>query len=67
MPTIKHHRNRLLPLYIGFVMILGAVGYVAWHMYTIDCGITPVAVFLVLGVVPIIYLALMYLAFVSQE
>ena len=67
MSAIKHHRNRLLPLYIGFVIILGAVGYVAWHMYTIECAITPVPVVLVLGVVPILYLVLMYLAFVSQE
>ena len=67
MPDVAHRRNRLLPLYIGFVIILAAVGYVGWYMYTIDCGITPIAVFLVLGVVPIIYLALMYLAFVSQK
>lgn len=67
MTETKHRRNRLLPLYIGFVIIVAAVGYVAYHMYTIDCGITPVAVFLVLLVVPVVYLVLMYLAFTSQE
>jgi len=67
MDQTKHRRNRLLPLYIGFVIIVAAVGYVAYHMYTINCGITPVAVFLVLFAVPVIYLVLVYLAFISQK
>ena len=60
-------RNRLLPWYIGLVITLAAVGYVAYHMYTIDCAVTPVPVFLVLAVVPAVYLTLMYLVFTSQE
>ncbi len=67
MNEIKHRRNRLLPLYIGFIIVAAAVSYVAWHMYTIDCGITPFPVFLVLFVVPVVYLVLMYLAFTSQK
>lgn len=67
MNEIRRRRNRLLPLYIGFAIIVVAVGYVGWHMYTVDCAITPIAVFLVLGIVPIVYLALMYMAFISQD
>jgi hypothetical protein len=36
-------------------------------MYTVDCAITPVPLFLVLGVIPVTYLVLMYLAFISQK
>lgn len=60
-------RNRLTPLYIGFVLILGAVCFVAYRMIMEDCGTTPVLDLGVLAVIPIAYLALMYLALVSQE
>ena len=62
-----HRRNRLLPWYIGIVIVFGAVAYVGYHMYAIDCSVTPPVVFMVLAVVPIVYLVLMYLAFTSQE
>ena len=48
-------------------LIVAAVGYIGWYMYTVDCAITPIAVFLVLGVVPVVYLVLMYMAFISQD
>ena len=31
-----HRRNRLLPWYIGIVIVFGAVAYVGYHMYAID-------------------------------
>lgn len=60
-------RNRLLPWYIGIVIVFASVAYVGYHMYVTDCAVTPPVVFMVLGVVPIVYLVLMYLAFTSQE
>ncbi|GLQ56592.1 hypothetical protein [Devosia nitrariae] len=44
-----------------------AVGYVGYQMVVTNCPVTLPVVLLVLGVVPIVYLALMYLAFVSQD
>lgn len=60
-------RNRLMPWYIGIVIILAAVIYVGYQMYTGNCGVTFGPAFIVLAVVPVVYLTLMYLTFVSQE
>jgi hypothetical protein len=60
-------RNRLLPWYIGIAIVFASVAYVGYHMYVNNCAVTPPTVFLVLLVVPVVYLVLMYLAFTSQE
>ncbi len=60
-------RNRLTPWYIGIAIILAAVGYVGYQMSTTDCGMTPTFIFLVLGVIPAVYLVLMYYTFTSQK
>jgi hypothetical protein len=60
-------RNRLLPWYIGIVIVLAAVLFTGYRMYTGNC---PAPTFVELGVlvvIPGVYLALMYLTFISQE
>ncbi len=59
-------RNPLLPWWIGFAIILAAVVYVGYLFTTIDCAIAPALTFIVLGVVPIVYLVLMYTTFRSE-
>ena len=60
-------RNRLLPWYIGLVIILAAVAYVGYQFYATKCQATGLAGFLVLIVLPAVYLALMYLTLRSQD
>lgn len=60
-------RNRLMPWYIGVVVILAAVTYVGYQMFYVGCP-APIGIELgVLVIIPIVYLGLMYLTFVSQE
>jgi hypothetical protein len=60
-------RNRLIPWYIGIVVILAAVSYVGYQMFYVGCP-APIGIELgVLVIIPIVYLSLMYLTFVSQE
>lgn len=61
------HRNRLLPWYIGIVIVLAAVIYVGYQMWAGSCPAPTVIEIGVLTVVPIVYLVLMYLTFVSQD
>jgi len=65
MPGRK--RNRLLPWFIGLAIVLVVIGYAGYQMVATSCPVTPPIVLMVLGVVPFVYLALMYLAFTSQE
>ena len=60
-------RNRLMPWYIGLVVILAAVIYVGYQMFYVGCPAPAGVEFIVLAVVPAVYLALMYLTFVSQK
>jgi hypothetical protein len=60
-------RNRLLPWYIGLAIVLACVAFVGGRMYAGEC---PAPIILELGiliVIPVVYLALMYLTFMSQE
>ena len=59
-------RNPLLPWWIGFFVILAAVIYVGYRFTCDDCGVAAFPEFLILGVVPVVYLTLMYLTFQSQ-
>lgn len=61
------HRNRLLPWFIGLAIVIVVVGGAGYWMLATSCPVTFPIVLLVLGVVPLIYLVLMYLAFVSQQ
>lgn len=59
-----------LPWWIGLAIIAAAVVYIGYQFTNLapDCG--PVAAgllaFVVLGVIPVVYLGLMYLTFKSQ-
>ncbi|MFY9735432.1 MAG: hypothetical protein WAL02_09915 [Rhodoplanes sp.] len=60
-------RNRLMPWFIGIAVILAAVFYVGYQMFFVGC---PAPTFVELGVlivIPVVYLALMYLTLISQE
>ena len=66
--TSTRRRNPLLPWWIGLVIIVAAVVYVGYQFSSLECG--PIAAgllaFGVLGVIPAVYLALMYLTFKSE-
>ena len=61
-------RNPLLPWWIGLALIAAAVAYVGYQFTTLNCGPVTAGLlaFIVLGVVPVVYLILMYLTFRSQ-
>jgi len=59
-------RDQMLPWYIGLVVILAAVAYVAYQSYATDCQATGLAQVVALIVMPAVYLALMYLTLRSQ-
>lgn len=61
-------RNPMLPWWIGLAIILAAVVYVGYQFTTLDCGPVTAGLlaFIVLGVIPVVYLALMYLTLKSQ-
>lgn len=60
-------RNRLLPWYIGLAIVLLGVIYTGYQMVVSGCGAPAVAQIAVLVIIPVVYLVLMYLTFVSQE
>lgn len=60
-------RNRLLPWIIGVVIIALGDGYAAAHMFDGSCQVPAISQFLVLVVLPVVYLALMYLTLISQK
>lgn len=60
-------RNRLMPWYIGIGIILAAVSYIGYKMVLVGCA-APLSIELaVLIVIPVVYLSLMYLTFISQK
>jgi len=60
-------RSRLTPWYIGIIIILAAVGYTAYQMFYVGCPAPAGVEMIVLAVIPLVYLSLMYLTFVSQK
>jgi hypothetical protein len=66
MAKVTRRRNPYLPWWIGFAIILAAVIYVGYRFMCEDCGAPAISQILVLGVIPIIYLVLMYMTFQSQ-
>ena len=65
--TSETRRPRLMPWSIGAVIILAAVLFVGYRMATSECGLSVPLELGVLVVIPLVYLVLMYLTFVSQE
>ncbi len=60
-------RNRLMPWYVGLAVIFAAVIYLGYLMRATNCGISAPMAFIVLGIMPLVYLVLMYLTLTSQE
>ncbi len=60
-------RNRLMPWYIGLIIVLAAVAYVGYQIFYGGCPAPTGTELIVLIIIPVIYLGLMYLTFVSQE
>jgi hypothetical protein len=60
-------RNRLLPWYIGIAIVVPAVIYVGYLLYTSGCAVPVPTALMVLVAIPLVYLVLMYLTFTSQE
>ncbi len=67
MAQARRRRDPLLPWWSGLLIILAAVGFVGYRMWATDCQLQGPLVFGVLAIVPIVYLALMFLTFISQD
>jgi hypothetical protein len=59
--------HRLRPWYIGIVLVLAAVIFVGYRMWAGNCPAPTIIEIGVLTVIPIVYLVLMYLTFISQK
>jgi hypothetical protein len=53
--------------YIGIAVVLAAVIYIGYQMWAGSCPAPTIIEIGILSVIPVVYLALMYLTFVSQE
>jgi hypothetical protein len=60
-------RNRLLPWYVGIALVILGELYVAYEMFFSGHSAPSMPEVAVLIFIPIIYLVLMYLTFVSQD
>ena len=60
-------RNRLLPWYIGIAIIVAAELVVGYQMFYVGCPAPVLLELAMLIVIPVVYLGLMYLTFISQE
>jgi len=67
MANAAPRNNRLMPWYLGIVVILAAVIWVGYQMWATSCPAPTFIQIGVLTVIPVVYLALMYLTFVSQK
>lgn len=67
MEQTSPRRNRLRPWYIGMAIVLAAVIFVGYRMWAGNCPAPTILEIGVLVVIPVVYLALMYLTFISQE
>jgi hypothetical protein len=64
----KVARNgRLVPWYIGIIIIIAAVIFVGYQMWATSCPAPTIIEIGVLTVIPVVYLVLMYLTLVSQK
>lgn len=63
----RNRSDHLLAWWIGLVIVLAAMAYTAYRFSCLDCRPAGYLQFIVIGVVPAIYLALMYMTFKSQE
>ncbi len=66
MPQAKK-RNVLLPWFIGVAIVALAVLWLAYQIFSQACEAPGLAQAIVLIVLPVVYLALMYLTLKSQD
>lgn len=67
MTETAPQNHRLMPWYIGIVLVFAAVIFVGYRMWAGACPAPTIIEIGVLTVIPVIYLVLMYLTFVSQK
>jgi hypothetical protein len=67
MQQSDQKRNRLTPWYIGLLINLAVVIFVGYRMWAGSCPAPTIIEVGVLTVIPVVYLVLMYLTFMSQE
>lgn len=67
MAQVAPRNNRLMPWYIGIVVILAAVIFVGYRMWETSCPAPTIIEVGVLTIIPVVYLVLMYLTLVSQK
>jgi hypothetical protein len=67
MAQATPRNHRLMPWYIGIVVILAAVIFVGYRMWVTSCPAPMTIEIGVLTVIPIVYLILMYLTLISQR
>lgn len=56
----------MMAWWIGFVIILAAIAYAAYRFSCMECAPAGFLEFMILGIVPAIYLGLMYITLKSQ-
>ena len=59
-------RNPLFPWIVGLIIIAVVDVYIGYLFYATECQAPGIAQFLVLVVVPVVYLVLMYMTLKSQ-
>jgi len=63
----QQSRNPLTPWWIGLAIIIVTIAYAAYRFSCLECGPpNPFLLAIILGVMPAVYLTLMYLTFKSQ-
>jgi hypothetical protein len=67
MAKVATSNHRLVPWYIGIVIIFAAVSWIGFQMWATSCPAPTFVEIGVLTVIPIVYLVLMYLTLVSQK
>jgi len=65
--TDGKHRSALLPWFIGIAVIAAVDAYIAYLLFATDCAAPTVPRLIVVVILPVVYIALMYLTFKSQN
>jgi Na+-transporting methylmalonyl-CoA/oxaloacetate decarboxylase beta subunit len=66
MANETRNRNPLLAWWIGLGIILAVIAYAAYRFACLECSPAGFLEFMILGIVPAVYLVLMYLTLKSQ-
>ncbi len=67
MPTQQPKRNALLPWWIGLAIIIVTIAFAAYRFSCLECGPPSIPLLvIILGIMPAVYLALMYITLKSE-